>query len=590
MLALVAEISGGALGLSWLTTASPHLQFLLLITGIVLLIYSLTSNSRSRFSPLSLMPHPSSLGTPSLRTSHLVLSTIFLLALFLRLWHNADTIRVLVDELNFVSGMTNFWKPNHPIGLLTPMDNVSPFTWLFPYWQANFVAVFGRDMAAIRAVSAVVGALNIPALYLLANALFNRRVALLAAFLLATFPPHIHYSRIALLSITDPLMGTLALAFLARGLKEGRRLDFAQGGVFLGLTQYFFEGGRLLFPALVLAWVVGMGIFRTRSIVSLQETVHYAGLGRFGLAAALVSFPVYYTWIVLGRTLVGRMDDSGLGAGYWNNLFTAPLETLPRFLSDHLLPAFNAYLFTPDQSTYYGGDTALILPLLVPIFLLGVAFIVRRFRQPGMLLLALWLVGVALGNSLLRISGASTHYVVAFPAIALVLALGAHETLQLIPATRTSKFPMILLAIGLGIIQVTYYFGPHLSNFDNDFRRSRPYPDLEDVVYRSLDYPPGTQVHVVNPSIFDPNFAANFLYFFRDDLKTDGYVTGALNADLLAALPRTVDHAFFLSAGDVQTLSLLQTYYQSALEGPFFSPYNGVPEKQLILFYVHHLD
>ena len=169
-----------------------------------------------------------------------------------------------MDELNFVSGMTNFWKPNHPIGLLTPMDNISPFTWLFPYWQSIFVGIFGRNMAAIRAVSAVIGGLTVPALYLLAQTLFNRRVGLLAAFLLATFPPHIHYSRIALLSITDPLMGTLALAFLARGLKRGTRLDFALAGVFLGLTQYFFEGGRLLFPALALAWVIGWRLFGRR--------------------------------------------------------------------------------------------------------------------------------------------------------------------------------------------------------------------------------------------------------------------------------------------------------------------------------------
>ena len=147
---------------------------------------------------------------------------------------------------------------------------------------------------------------------------------------------------------------------------------------------------------------------------------------------------------------------------------------------------------------------------------------------------------------------------------------------------------MFILLVGLliGVGQVAYYFGEHLPNFDNQFRASRPFPDIEDAVYRSLDFPPGTQIHIISRGVINREFGANFLAFFRDDVQADGYVSGELDTDQLGMLSRDVDQAFFIEAEDVFTLSLLQNHYQSALEGPIFSPYNGLPEKQLILFYV----
>jgi 4-amino-4-deoxy-L-arabinose transferase-like glycosyltransferase len=69
-----------------------------------------------------------------------------------------------------------------------------------------------------------------------------------------TFPPHIQFSRIALLHIADPLFGVLALWFLIRAIRSNRRLDWVLMGVSLGMTQYFFEAGRLFTGALILAW------------------------------------------------------------------------------------------------------------------------------------------------------------------------------------------------------------------------------------------------------------------------------------------------------------------------------------------------
>jgi hypothetical protein len=72
-------------------------------------------------------------------------------------------------------------------------------------------------------------------------------------------------------NIADPLFGTLAFAFIGRGLLHGRRTDFAIGGAMLGLTHYFYEGGRLLYMPLALAWIAACLLFTVRDKISSPD-------------------------------------------------------------------------------------------------------------------------------------------------------------------------------------------------------------------------------------------------------------------------------------------------------------------------------
>ena len=131
------------------------------------------------------------------------------------------------------------------------------------------------------------------------------------------------------------------------------------------------------------------------------------------------------------------MDASGLSGSFWSDLLASPWEGGLRYLVNHLSPAIRIYALQPEQSIYYGGDTALLLPALVPFFVIGLMVIFRRIRSPGSLLLW-WLLAVSAGNSLLIISAATTRYVVIFPALALITALGLVEFLQWLSPHRCS--------------------------------------------------------------------------------------------------------------------------------------------------------
>ena len=83
--------------------------------------------------------------------------------------------------------------------------------------------LFGATVAGARMLSAGLGTLTVLTTFLLARHLGGRRTGWLAALLLTFSHYHIHYSRIALNNILDPLIGTLALWLVWVAMQPGRR-------------------------------------------------------------------------------------------------------------------------------------------------------------------------------------------------------------------------------------------------------------------------------------------------------------------------------------------------------------------------------
>jgi hypothetical protein len=83
---------------------------------------------------------------------------------------------------------------------------------------------------------------------------------------------------------------------------------------------------------------------------------------------------------------------------------------------------FLVYVHQPELAVFYGGTTPLVLVYVVPFFLLGIAYAVRKWRTP-VFLLVLWVIGTAVVNALLRDSAVFARWHVVFPAVALLVAL-----------------------------------------------------------------------------------------------------------------------------------------------------------------------
>ena len=117
----------------------------------------------------------------------------------------------------------------------------------------------------------------------------------------------------------------------------------------------------------------------------------------------LVASPLYLTLRTWRATIVPRLSDEGVASVDWATLLSGEdgLVQIQTFFRERLNPPYLHLIHLPDESTfYYGGETGLILPMLVPLFLLGLAVAVWRWRREGLLLL-LWVGLTILGNSLI---------------------------------------------------------------------------------------------------------------------------------------------------------------------------------------------
>ena len=566
----LAEINGNVLGVEALQGQSHDVQFALLVAGCALVAWGLGG-----------APWPRRVDLPWREIA--LVAVITLIALGLRFWRLGDAVRVLVDENHFTVGIRVFWdRPAPDVKLLTPMPTAASSPYLFSYWQAGAVELFGRTLTGLRAVSAIFGALSIPALYFLVRTIFDRRTAIVAALVLATFPPHLQFTRLGMNIVADPVFGTLALAFLARGMRDGRRLDWALGGVMLGLTQYFYEAGRLLFPLLALGWLAG-GWIVWRPRPSLR------GMAVMLLSFLLVAMPVYYTLAGLDFALFSRLEKTEMGTDYWQR--DREPDTVTTRLA-HFRQSLMLYVNSPENTIvfyflYYGGTHPFVLEWFVPLLLLGGGIALWRWRRPGVLPL-LWVLAVSAGNALLVESAVSARYNVVFPALALLIALGLCHTLPLLwPRrwpVRAQTTLIVALAVVIAVWQALFYFGPFLKGFNIE---AREYMDLDadDALLRAATLPPGTSIYLIGDKILAQSDAQNFLSYLADGLIVQEFPPGAVTDEMLAALPRNTTRAFFVGRNDVFTFARLYAAF-----GPRFLQYTSNPdvplEKQFALYLV----
>jgi 4-amino-4-deoxy-L-arabinose transferase-like glycosyltransferase len=596
LLFLLAESNAEASGL--ISPPPEGLQLLGFVMGIALVTAGLIGNRWLR---------------PRLGWQEgLFLLGLTLAALGLRFWNLDTNIQHFIDEANFAYDSMRFrdevtfteptlnFKENGPVPVISP-HVLGSFSSLFTYMQHLLSGIFGQNLTGFRAFSAITGALTVPALYLLGRSLFDRSTAMLGALILLSLPPHLHFSQLGLNNITDPLFGTLAIAFMVRGELHNRRMDYVLCGVSLGMTQYFYEGGRLLYPALILLW---MGkIFLTKS-------EHRGHILLAALATVLVAMPFFYTLYhantgsLTPRATYSRIE---LDQEYFEILEEeGELDTHLRL---HAQQTFLVYVHASEMNVtyrmnqpgivhllvphtfYYGDDRPLLLEFLVPFFLMGVAYVAYQWRSPAVAVLLLWVLLTSVGNMQSWESAKTPRYVVVMPALALLTAVGVRVLLDFMFSSK-KQFRlvvgiMVVLGLVASVLQANYYFNEHLEDFNQDYRRIEPGLDGMDAVFRSLDFPPGTHIYILGSEAFNTFQAETLLEYHRDDLALWVVMQDNL-APFFTELTREegdADFAFYIAPRDKETRDLLASYFE--LSPPQYSPNPDVPqEEQMVLYYV----
>jgi hypothetical protein len=280
LLAFGTEISANVLKTERLPLLGPQIQCIALASGLALFAAGMIGVRR--------------LSLPRLRirwSEIFPVLGILVLAFAVRAYKVDTLVRLSVDEGHYMEGVYYFIPPDQTTTdlLTTPSGNL-PATTLYSYWNLGTSLIWGRNLVGLRMADIILGTLTVLAAYGVGNALFDRRMGIIAALMLATFPLHVFYSRVSIGSIGDPFFGTLAIMLAARGFRWNRRTDWILMGVSLGMAQYFYEGGRLLFPVVFLCWTILIVLVLRKRIKPLRR-----GLLLAVISTIVVVTPMYFT-------------------------------------------------------------------------------------------------------------------------------------------------------------------------------------------------------------------------------------------------------------------------------------------------------
>lgn len=360
------------------------------------------------------------------RQAMVLLFLITMLALGLRLWRLGDMPPGLWwDEGHHNQRALDILQGGARPIYFTEADGFEP---LHIYLTALIFRLFGVHYLATRWVTALAGALTIPALYWaafewLAESLGHsraRRVGLLAAFNLTVIFPHVLISRIGFEVALVPAGTVLMLAALGRGVRTKRVAWFALSGLFLGMTLYAYPAARIV-PILIVAWTMTLLLFERPMLRRI-----WPGLTLIPIVSLLTYMPLGIYFLQHPEWFIGRMRYVSSGAlSGWLPLLTGIWKT-----------ARGIFIWGDTYPRHNLPGRAFLDPLQGVLLIVGMGVLMRytcrRARDAkGLLLLPLWLLVGLLPSALSDGAPTFTRGLGAAPPLALLIALGGEGLWQI---------------------------------------------------------------------------------------------------------------------------------------------------------------
>ncbi|GEM_PF-1012065 len=522
------------------------------------------------------------------RRYHLILLALVLLGGGVRAWNLEYTLHLFVDELFFMNDVSNIRDATPP--LLLP-DN-SPSTDVYSFFQMLAVQLVGPSLLGLRLPSPIISMFGLIVVYAFARQLFSVRVALLSAFLFAVLPVHIQFGRIGMNMIVDPIFGMLGFIYLIRAMQSRHTGDFALVGIMFGMTHYFYEGGRIFFTAFLLCWLIWMTIFGRRDPIFRLPS--WQDWGALLFCLIVVSTPIYHTRIAFDMTLTERFDATR------NPDFTLS-DRVDEFVSvneiGYLGAPLHRYVHDIARDNFFRSDFAYVMPILAPFFMIGFGLLLLQLHRMQGALLLWWIIGVAIGNSLIAdlLSAPSPRYIVVYAVLMIIVAVGIDRIWHLLEKYlhryRHAITGIFLLYLGyVGIYQIDYYFSRTVPLYYERIHTTvigtgRVRPDFDDMILRAVDLPENYSVQVFTNALFPKTHHIDIPEFYqRDDLDVDYGVIRELQEHFFQALPRDVNYVFtFTRFHQEQMMDIIDDYFVvTHIEG---SPYNIPPNAEILFAY-----
>lgn len=352
------------------------------------------------------------------------------------------------------------------------------------------VELFGNNAFGLRITSALSGTLTIPALYVLARVMFDRRTAILSAALLTVSHFHLHFSRVVTTgSIQDVFFATIVFLFLYLGLKKSNSIYFVLSGLTLGFYLTIYMGARLLIP-LVPVYFIVLALFQWKAVrANVQNLIAFAG------ALAVSSAPMALYALRYPEDFNARWNQIGILRSGWleQQIQTTGepwFSILARLVRDSFLTV-NYY----GADAFYFTSVPMLDDLAAAFFFIGIAYSLFHLRDQRYLLLNAWFWSAVLGNALvISPEKAAYRILIVFPAVVIFAAIGLAKLLELaIRATKPATFSpalvnacVVVWILGMSFLNLKAYWvdwvpackyhdaGTHLQSLMGSFLAAQP--------------------------------------------------------------------------------------------------------------------
>lgn len=360
-----------------------------------------------------------------------------------------------------------------------------PTLWFF--MQSLALRVFGNNVFGLRMLSALIGTATVPALYFFSRPLYGRPIALTAAALLAVYHMHIHFSRIALNNIVDPLLVVIAFAAFLHGYRNLAPFSFALSGVALGLAQHFYMGARLAPLVLLVVLAHQFLLARARVFAVLRQ------LPLMALGFVLGFGPLLRYFLLHPNDFTARLAIVSIFSNDWIPARQAEGLSLLQILLIQARGAIGGFIYEPDHSAFYDPQMPLLDRTSAILFILGLTLVIHRWRRIESALLLAWVLGVTIfGGMLLIDPPQSARYVIAAPAMCLLIALALT---QIAAALRwalalTQRHVAVLGAAAvllLALWNINFYFREYTSRDAYGWLNTEVATDIGNYLHRQPD-------------------------------------------------------------------------------------------------------
>jgi 4-amino-4-deoxy-L-arabinose transferase-like glycosyltransferase len=328
---------------------------------------------------------------------------------------------------------------------------------------AAFTDVFGYSVEGTRTLGVVLGTLTVPVMYLFLRAAFGVRIAVLGAAYLVAYHFALHYSRLDLNNVGEPLVLAVVALFVYRAATRLRPLDFGLTGIAVGLGLYVSAGARIAGPVVIVVLLL--------SLVTNRQSwqLYLVGLPYLVAGFVVAAMPLGWWWIENPEQFMDRLNVVGIyQSGWLDREMGLTGKSEAQLLWEQVKRAFGAWGYYGDRSNHYGASTPLVDPLSLPFFLLGAGIALRRFWQPRYAIPLAIIAGVTISGGVLTETPPTTQRLLAaVPAAVTFVAVGVDAAARLLSSVARrvdvdagAEAAYVILG-GLMAFNFWYYFAEY---------------------------------------------------------------------------------------------------------------------------------